>query len=174
MDNSFPVSIIMERRLAHRGQWTWPDWKLVAVVAGENLATERSPRIKVYGDGEGERYLWTGFALQLYKDSAESYWYNLMGERPSLFVVCQEDAELERDGELAPFIISANQDEALAHMETDDLVLSAPMPPVIHQWVERYVLTNYVPQEKKKRKRRDWAKEVNYGRRPQAKDRIRS
>lgn len=165
---AFPVSVILQRKQVQRGQWSWPQWDLVAVVTGENIEHRRSSRMKIHSDADAERYLWAGLELRLYKDGAESYWYNLMAKTPSLFVVCQDDPELDRDGELAPFIVTANQDEALAHMETDDLVLAVPMPEVIHQWVERFVVKNYVPQQKKKRKRRDWADEVAYAQRSQA------
>jgi hypothetical protein len=44
-------------------------------------------------------------------------------------------------------------------METDDRVYSVPMPEQVHQWVERFVIEHYVPLQKKKRKRQQWAKE---------------
>ena len=53
----------------------------------------------------------------------------------------------------------ASQDEANAHLESDDPVYSVPMPEKIVEWVERYVVENYEPEARKKRKRRDWAKE---------------
>jgi hypothetical protein len=34
----------------------------------------------------------------------------------------------------------------------------------VHQWVERFVVENYVPEEKKKRKRTQWADESRDGR----------
>jgi hypothetical protein len=44
-------------------------------------------------------------------------------------------------------------------METDDRVYSVPMPEQVHQQVERFVVENYVPEQKKKRKRQQWAEE---------------
>ena len=66
---------------------------------------------------------------------------------------------------LTPVLVSADPDEALAHMESDDLVMSVPMPPEINQWVERYVIENYVPPDKKKRKRKNWTEESRRERR---------
>jgi hypothetical protein len=37
------------------------------------------------------------------------------------------------------------------------------MPQVIYEWMERYVVENYVPQEKKKRRRKNWVDESGHG-----------
>ena len=58
--------------------------------------------------------------------------------------------------EIEPFYVTANQDEAVGHLETDDIVLSIPMPEEIRELLEHYVVNHYRPVEKKKRKRRDW------------------
>jgi hypothetical protein len=48
-------------------------------------------------------------------------------------------------------------------MEVSGTVFSAPIPPVIYQWLERYVVENYQPQEPKKRSRMNWTKEGESG-----------
>jgi len=101
-------------------------------------------------------------SIELYKDGCESYWYNLLSGEPYLFVICFQDTDLE-DAEdpqaLEPVLVTPNQDEANAHMESEDLVFSVPMPEPIIEWVERFVMDYYDPVIKKKRKRRDWADE---------------
>ena len=97
--------------------------------------------------------------MELFPDGCESYWYNLLSQRPSLFVVCFErDEDEEGEVDLVPAIVTASQDEANAHLESDDPVYSVPMPEKIIEWVERYVVENYEPEVKKKRKRQDWTK----------------
>jgi hypothetical protein len=150
---SFPVSVILERREIERGPLTVPQWGIVGVVAGDEVAASGPRCTIVHSDSERTEYLWPGFQVVLYKDCADSYWYNLTAAAPSLFVICHEDDECE----LAPVLVSANYDEAGAYMEADDLVLSAPMPPEVYQWIERYVVENYVPQAPRKRKRERWA-----------------
>ena len=103
--------------------------------------------------------MWSGLKLSLYKDAGESYWYNLMSETPYLYVICNIDEGDDGDESLIPVLVTADQQEATGHMEIDDRVYSVPMPEQVHQWVERFVLENYVPQQKKKRKRQQWAKE---------------
>lgn len=153
--DAIPVAVIMSRRLAtHRG-WTYPRWQVVGVVAGAVTDAERRRRRVHYDDGL-EEFVWPGFMLQLFKDGAESYWYNLVGRNPSLFVVCREN----EDGELEPCVVTANHDEAGAHMEADDTVFSTPMPPEIQSRLERYVMDHYRPETPRKRKRENWKAEA--------------
>lgn len=154
-ESEFPVSVIMEREQIRHRNWLVPRWRLVGIVAGEQVA-EQNPGATVVHDNEGrEQLLWTGFRLRLYRDGAESYWYNLVGRNPSLFLICRQDPE----GDLVPFLVTANYDEAGAHMEADDQVFSAPIPAEIRDWLERYVMDNYRPEAPKKRKRKNWTEE---------------
>lgn len=155
-----PVSVVLERRIARVGPWSQVQWEAVAAVAGEAVVSERGAATLVHEDEESRRYLWPGLVVELFPDGCEGYWYNLLSERPSLFVVCFERDEEEDDEiELIPAIVTASQDEANAHLETDDPVYSVPMPDRIVESVERYVVENYEPEVKKKRKRDDWARE---------------
>ena len=155
-----PVSVVLERRIARVGPWSQVQWEAVAAVAGEEVVSERGSATLVHEDDECRRYLWPGLVVELFPDGCESYWYNLLSERPSLFVVCFEgDEDEEGEVELTPAIVTASQDEANAHLESDDPVYSVPMPEKIVEWVERYVVENYEPEVKKKRKRQDWARE---------------
>lgn len=96
--------------------------------------------------------LWTGLRLEFFRDGGESYWHTLVGKQQELFVVCQDDEE----GELMPILVTADYDEAMAYQEADDTILSAPMPEKIYLALERFVLENYTPVEKKRRKRKKW------------------
>jgi len=154
--DSFPVSVIMESRVARQGPWTFPQWRVVGVVAGGGAGRPESRCRLIHSAEDGhEQYLWSGYAVRLHKDGAESYWYNLVGAHPSLFVICREDEETG----LAPLTVSANYDDANACMEADGTVLSTPIPPEIYQWLERYVVENYAPREPKKRQRVNWTED---------------
>ena len=152
-----PVSVLLERRLARVGPWSQVQWEAVAAVAGEEVVSERGAATLVHEDDECQRYLWPGLVVELFPDGCESYWYNLLSERPSLFIVCFERDE-EDEIELIPAIVTASQDEANAHLESDDPVYSVPMPEKIIEWVERFVVEHYEPEVKKKRKRQDWTR----------------
>ena len=155
-----PVSVVLERRIARVGPWSQVQWEAVAAVAGEKVVGERGAATLVHEDDDCRRYLWPGLTVELYPDGCESYWYNLLSERPSLFVVCferDEEGADEDEVELIPAIVTASQDEANAHLESDDPVYSVPMPDKVVEWVERYVVENYEPEVKKKRRRESWA-----------------
>jgi len=160
----FPVSVIMECSQVRQGRWTVPKWEVTGVVAGEKMATEDIKRTLIRSDNDCDQYLWTGLALELFRDAAEAYWFSLSGDNPALYVACSCEEETD---EVVPVLVTADSAEAGMHEEGDDIVFSVPMPPEVHQWLERYVVENYVPKEKKKRKRKNWAQDSDYDRRPQ-------
>ena len=45
-------------------------------------------------------------------------------------------------------------------METDSPIFNLPIPGEIQLWAEEYVLDNYRPVEKKKRKRQRWQQDA--------------
>jgi hypothetical protein len=157
-----PVTVAVECRQARVGQWVQDQWQAIAVVAGEDVMTREPSATLVHEDAECRRYLWTGLKLCLYKDACESYWYNLMSGTPFLYVICHVDENEEGEESLVPALVTADQQEATGHMETDDQVFSVPMPEHVHEWLERYVVEHYVPARKKKRKRRQWAEESEH------------
>ena len=164
MPSEIPVSVLLECRQARSGRWVEEQWEVVAVVAGKDVADDKSETTLVHEDDQCRRYLWSGLRLSLYKDACESYWYNLMSGQPYLYVICCMDEAEDGEESLEPVLVTADQQEASGHMETDDRVYSVPMPEQVHQWVERFVVENYVPEEKKKRKRKQWVNESRDGR----------
>ena len=163
---SIPVSVILQRTIDRSKKWVLPQWKVFAVVAGEHISQnvlDNDQPLLIHDDGIHSRYFRGGMVLHLYKDGTEGYWYNLLSDPPYLFVVC--DGE-QGDREVEAAFITANQDEANGYMESDRLVLSAPMPAKICDFVERYVISHYRPKTRKKRERREWTEESIYAKRP--------
>ncbi len=159
-----PVSVLVERRLASNGRWSQYQWQCIEVLCGhEGAAGERGCTLVGENPGGGvSRYVWSGLNIELFKDGCESYWYNLLSGEPYLFVICFQDQVLTDDEDpqaLEPVLVTPNQDEANAHMESEDLVFSVPMPERVIEWVEGFVMDYYVPVIKKKRKRRNWTEE---------------
>ena len=149
---SLPVAVVMARRMVERGRWRVPSWQVAGVVAGSEVdAAARG--VPIAGDGDLEQFLWGGLRLDLYRDAAHSYWANLTGTQPSLFVLCSDDGS----GTLVPKIVTADQDEASSGVEVNDRVFSAPIPPEVYQYLEAFVVEHNVPEEKHKRKRADWS-----------------
>ena len=149
---SVPLAVVLERRIDRSKRWQVPNWSVHTVVSAENLGNIQQ-KIKVQDDSDRRFFFHGGLSLDLYKDGGEGYWYNLLSSDPYLFVACEgEPGSME----IEPFYITANQDEAMGHLETDDIVLSIPMPVEIRELLEQFVVNHYQPVEKKKRKRRDW------------------
>jgi hypothetical protein len=152
---TFPVAIMMSRKLIRRSGWSLPCWEATGVVSGEQFADRRRSRTLVHEADDVQHFLFRGFELPLFRDAAETYWYNLTGERPSLFVICQKE-----DGdELVPNMVTPDHGVAQAAVEHDGAAFAVPIPPDIHAEIERVVLEHYRPEPPRKRKRHDWGKE---------------
>ena len=160
---AFDVGIVLEQAwrtfaAGKSGEMRVPVWSLRELLLRGQLdsaapARTTSTEKTVISDVEGSRHvLWTGFTLEFFRDGGESYWHTLVGEQQQLFVVCQDD---END-QFTPILVTADYDEAMAYQEADDTILSAPMPEKIYQVLERFVLENYAPTQRKKRKRKKW------------------
>jgi hypothetical protein len=147
---SIPVAVLLEKKIVQGKGWSVPEWNLVGVLGGEHSVGDVSEPVLVRDDDD--QYLWGGYRLNLYLDSCESYWHNLTGEQPSLFVICTEAG----DGGMQPLIVTADGLEASASTEGDDRVFRAPIPPEIYLRIEKFVVDHYVPRERKKRKRQNW------------------
>ncbi len=155
---SIPVAVVLERHIDPDKRWAYPSWRLFAVVAGENIRTHHR-QVTIHDNGATQRTFHGGLRIDLFKDGSEGYWYNLLSADPYLFVVC--DGE-QGDREITPVIVTVNQDEATGYLESDDIVLSASMPAEIRDLLERYVVSHYQPELKKKRKRKDWLEDSLY------------
>jgi len=152
--NKFPVSIVMQHRIIENNIWQTEQWEVEAVIAGAKEATGNIPERKVSRIGSAdEKFVWINYQINLFTDEAESYYFNIISDTPFVFVVCRDE---EGDGELIPFSVSVNYDEAASYMELDDHVFQVPMPAEIYRWLEAFVVNNYVPVKKKKRKLENW------------------
>ena len=149
---SLPVAVLMARRMVERGRWRVPNWSVAGVVAGAAVDST-AHGTPIAGNGDEEQFLWGGLRLELYRDAAHSYWANLTGTQPSLFILCSDDGT----GMLVPKMVTADQDEASSAVEVDDRVFSSPIPPEVYQYLEAFVVEHHMPEEKHKRKRSNWS-----------------
>jgi hypothetical protein len=156
----FPVAVLVEYQIVHNNRWIDGRWVVTGIVAGERLADAGIHCRLVHSSDAGKQYLWTGLSVELYKDDAESYYCNLMSDNPGVFIICNE----EQGEPLQPASVTLSYGEATSYMETDQRVERVEMPAELYRWLEQYVLANYVPEKRKKRKRDDW-KETDRGRR---------
>lgn len=159
-----PVTVLLERRVIRRKFWSLPSWRLEGVVTGESVVHEATAGRKIRESDDGtETWSWSGYRLTLYKDACERYWHALVGDKPLVYVACREIEGSENAVE--PAVVTVDYDEATAYAETDDLVLSAPIPGDLYRYMEAFVLEHYRPQKFEKRKRRNWSAESDQTRR---------
>ena len=150
--SSCPVSVLVEYQTVHDNRWIDGRWVVNGVVAAAPSNNAELDCKLVHTDDAGRQYLWTGLAIELHRDDAESFYCNLMSDNPGVFVICEEHP----DRPLQPFIVTLSYSEATTYMETDQRVERVEMPAELYRWLEQYVLANYVPEKKKKRRRVDW------------------
>lgn len=151
--SNFPVSIVMQHRIIENNVWLAEQWEAEAVIAGGSNADAIPEKTVSRIGSDEEKYIWINYQINLFADEAESYYFNIISDSPSVFVVCRDE---EEDGELVPFKVSVNYDEASSFLELEEQVFKVPMPAEIYRWVEAFVVNNYVPVKRKKRKLEDW------------------
>ena len=127
----------------------------MGVICGSWYADEVEPTLIREDDGVSQ-YLYGGFYIESFKDDLESYTANLRAHKPSVFVICEHDDEID---EIRPLVVTVSYDEMASYVEVDEPVFDIPIPPDNYHWVESYVLENYRPEERKKRRREKWADE---------------
>ena len=164
-----PVSVLLERRLIKRSFWSVPSWYLASVAVGDDLQASFKPGELAYRTDSGDVYAWSGFTITLYRDACERYWHALIGDKPQVYVMCREveqsdESEAGAQDAIEPIHVTIDYDDASAYAETDQMVLSAAIPPELYRYMEQFVLTHYEPKEFKKRKRRKWSEDE--GKRP--------
>ena len=144
--DSLSLSVALLSAPAKMGKWEYQKTGLAAVAPCADSETGRA--ILSTSKNGGRVTLWRGQKLRLYKESCESYWANMNGESPKLFVACRRE-----ENETRPVCITASGEEAAGFGEVDDEIVSAPMPAWIVDAVERFVVAHYRPQKKKVRRR---------------------
>lgn len=150
--SSFPVAVLVEHQAVHDNRWIDDRWVVTGVVAAGPLPDAGLHCRPIHADDDSQQYLWSGLKIELHQDDTESYYANLMSDTPGVFVICDGGQE----DELKPASVTLSYGEATSYMETDLRVERVAMPAEIYRWLEQYVLANYVPEKRKKRKRDDW------------------
>jgi hypothetical protein len=146
-----PVAVIMAREPVHDNPWIEERWKVAGVVAGEASASPTITRALLRYGPEGEQYLWKGLTLRLHSSETDSYYFNIVGQSPKLYVYCEYDD----GGEPCPRSVTAEYIDALSHVEGGNTAFPVPMPPDVYRTIEQFVIEHYVPEEPQLRRKRD-------------------
>lgn len=142
-----PVTVVLRREMRQRGQWRFPAWSL-----GDLLPAEGSPGVSRQRVGEGVTdFVWGGLNVQLVRSNAETYWFNLTSQQPSLFVICREDPQYG----LMPVMVTVDQDEAMRQQDSEGEILRHDLPDWLAEELERFVVAHYKPGPRRRRRRQE-------------------
>ena len=146
-----PVAAILERRPS-TSPWIDHSWTVSGVAVGRhaNMAEARPVR----ETADAAFFLVGGLELSLYVDECESYYFNLVSDTPRAYVVAHVDGT---NGSPEPFRVTMSFDEAHAYLEGEDEIFAVDVPPEVYRWTEAFVIANYFPEKKRKRKLRNWS-----------------
>ena len=147
----YPVAVLASRERVKGNAWIDERWRVLGVVAADDRATGDIRRETVRTDADAEQYLWTGLKLVLRASEADSYYYNLLGTNPQIYVLTQ----LNDDGEPVPIEVSLEYSEALAFSEFGNESYAVPMPAELYCRIEQFVLAHYLPDEPRRKRKRD-------------------
>lgn len=146
-----PVTVVTAREPVVGNAWINERWRVVGVLAGQASDSGAIARKIIRRGPDGDQYLWTGLVLRLHPSETDAYYYNIIGQNPSLYVYCHQD----ESGEPCPRSITAEYIDAMAHTETGNSTFSVPMPPEIYRAIEQYVLEHHVPEEPKMKRKHE-------------------
>ena len=155
LPTSLPLVVVMERRQIADNRWTDASWRAIGVTVDPEPSGARVLRRRLDGGNEVQHELHSGFQLQLQKDECESYYHNLLSPHPYCYVVASIGEEMLP----LPRLVTLSFDEAHAYMEGGEELYTVDMPAEIYRWAEAFVLQNYLPERRNKRKRRAWTQE---------------
>ncbi len=148
--DKIPLAVITAREPVAGNAWITERWRVVGVVGGKP-GDGNIVRTVMRQGPEGDQYLWTGFLLRLRAPEADSYYYNLLGQNPSLYIYCDQ----EDSGEICPRSVTAEYIDAMAHSETGNSTHSVPVPPEIYRLIEQFVVEHHVPEEPKMKRKHE-------------------
>lgn len=124
-------------------------WHVTGIVVGEHFAASERSGVCVRSTPAAELFLWRGFSIRLHPAQAEDYALNLGGDRPEVYVI----ARFSPEHGMEPFEVTVSLDRAqnldcTNLRSSDEIVLSAPMPPEVYRWLEQFVTAYYEPKRK--------------------------
>ncbi|MBU3599526.1 DUF3305 domain-containing protein [Polynucleobacter sp. 30F-ANTBAC] len=109
------------------------------------------PAVCMRKDELAEKWLYTGFELQLFPDEAEGYYLNATATYPAWFVMWRLEDHPDGGEALAvPHFLSVSYYEAGRLLDGGETVENVPLDSETSAWLSAYVAENYKPEPKKR------------------------
>ncbi|WP_230419372.1 DUF3305 domain-containing protein [Undibacterium griseum] len=141
------LSIIMQRR-AINNRWQPFQWKPIEILPDMSDAGVRL----LMSDEHEQRWIFPGFAAQLFADETPGYFLNLSSEIPCWFVMWRME-EISGAEVAVPKTISLSYDEAARQMDGGEQVDTLPLSAEVAAWLAEYTQQHFRYEGKKPRKR---------------------
>lgn len=136
------LAVVMQRtRLASR--WANERWEAMGVVP-DPAAGAGQERIIVQNE-RLTQVLFPGLVLELRRDEAEGYYYNITSPHPKVFVMWREDGDFAR-----PVGLTVSYHEGARWMDSEAHVDGVPLPPELLPWIAEFVAEHYRPEPRGK------------------------
>jgi hypothetical protein len=146
-DITLDVAILLQR-FKIDNPWITEKWQAIGVIPTKKNTGKTNEITLISNINNEPIYRHDGFILELVHDELDSYYQNLVSANANIFIVCRE----EDDDRPKPFLVTLSYDEAAIYMETDETIYTVAIDIQIYQTIERFVLENYKPEKRKKRK----------------------
>jgi hypothetical protein len=138
--------------LANR--WASEQWEPVAVLPQVEESASGSPPVCLRDDATCAQWRFDGHAVELHRSEAEGYYLNLVAPEPKVFVNWRMHEEAVVPP-VFPVIVTLSYHEAARIMDGGERVDSVPLPDVLREWMEPFVVEHYKPEPRKKVRRND-------------------
>jgi len=139
------VAVVLERTARPNA---WQDWGFrVLEVVPQEAAFGYTPR-KFFDDGRVSRWLYPGFALELFADECKGYFLNLTSGNPCWFVSYRPMDDDESMREVTA--TSVSYIEADRRLFAGEQVESVPLAPELCEWLQGFTNEHFVPEEARK------------------------
>ena len=126
----------------------WQDWSFRVLEVVPHEAAFGTEVRKVFDEGQVSRWLYPGFALELYADECKGYFLNLTSGNPSWFVsyrpVDGDESMVEVTAASVSYI------EADRRLFAGEQVESVPLAPELCEWLQSFTNDHFVPEETRK------------------------
>lgn len=135
------------------------------MIASDSPEARRARGIPVIlpGDEGRERWICPGFEIELHSSEGEGLYANLTSAEPRVFVMWR----MFDDGRVPaawPVFVTLSYNQAARSMDGGEQVDSFPISSSLDQWAREFVAANYVPEPRRKFKRRNPLAEDSGGR----------
>lgn len=139
------VAAVIERVAAPNAWEAW-GFRLVDVVPDEGVFGS-APR-RLVDDGRLSRWLFPGFAIELFPTESKGYYLNLTSGRPSWFVSWVFDEDDPSMPRLTG--VSVSYVEADRRMASEEHVETVALPPELCEWLQAFTNAHFQPETRRK------------------------